>query len=114
MRGDGARNVNALPLPIGKLVRITLYKVASEAHFGGDRVQSLAPLGRRHLEMQPEGLLDCASRIEAGIERRSRVLVNHLHIASYVAKLSSVERGDLLTGKTDTAGRRFDHAQQAA
>src|SRR3982074_2350961 len=52
-RGDGARNVEALPLPIGKLVRIALYKVGSEAHFGDDRVQSLAPLGGRHLEMQP-------------------------------------------------------------
>ena len=31
MRGDGARNVDALPLPIGKLVRIALYKVGSIA-----------------------------------------------------------------------------------
>ena len=111
MRGDGARNVDALPLPNGKLVRIALYKVGSQAHFGDDRAQSLAPLGGRHLEMQPERFLDCAPHVEARIERRSWVLVDHLHGASRVAELPSVESGDLLAGKTDTASRRLDHAQ---
>jgi len=72
-------------------------------------VQSLAPLGGRHLEMQPERLLDCASRIDARIERRSWVLVDHLHGASRVARLPSVERGDLFAGETDTASRRLDY-----
>jgi hypothetical protein len=103
-----------LPLPKGKLVRISLYKVGSQTQFGDDRIQSLAPLGGHHLEMQPERLLDCASRAEARIERRSWVLVEHLHGASRVAKPPPVEGSDLLAGETDTASRRPDHAQQTA
>jgi len=114
MRGDGARNVDALPLPKGKLVRISLYRGGSQTQFGDDRVQSLAPLGGRHLEMQQERLLDCASRAEARIERCSWVLVDYLHGASRVAKPQPVERGDFLAGGTDTASRRLDHAQQTA
>ena len=110
VRGDGARNVDALPLPIRKLVRIALYKVGSQAHFGDDRIQSVAPLGGRHPEMQPERLLDCASHVAARIERRSWVLVDHLHGASRVAKLPPVECSDLPAGEADATSRRLDHA----
>jgi len=114
VRGDGACNVDALPLSIGKLVRISFYKVGSQVYLGYDFVQSLAPFGGRHLEMQPERLFDCASRVEARIERCGWVLVDHLHGASCVAKLPPVERGDLLAGEADTATCGLNHAQQAA
>src|SRR5579871_3013711 len=114
MDGDSARNVDALPLSIRKLVRIALQKVGAQPHFCYDLVQSNAPLGCRHFEMQPQRLLDCASRVEAGIERCSWVLVDHLHRPSGLSKLPSVERSDLLAGETDASICRLDHAQQAA
>jgi len=63
--------------------------------------------------MQPERLLDCASRIKARIERCSWVLINHLHGTSHGAKLPSAESGNLLTGEADTACCGFDRTQQA-
>jgi hypothetical protein len=48
MRGDGAQ-CRRVAVAEGKRVRIAVYKAGSQPHFGGDRVESLARLGGRHL-----------------------------------------------------------------
>jgi hypothetical protein len=110
-----AGNPDALSLASGKFVRVTVERRGVEPnHFEHGNHARSARRTRKPRFVNRERLADDRTNAHARIERRGRILKNHLHAASSRAKIVSFCREPVLSIKSNFAGIRCDEPQQDA
>src|SRR5205823_4389288 len=107
----GAREADALPLAAGELVREPAGGVGREP----DDAEQLADARRRlatsREPMGAERLADDPADAVAWVERRERILEDHLHPSAERAELALAQARDVLSVEEDPAVRRLVQTQ---
>src|SRR5207247_11075179 len=111
---DSARDVHALALAAAQLVRVAIGELGAEADLRQDVVHLLAPPVAVEVRVERQWLLDRLPDAEPWVERRRRILEDHLEVAPTAPERLGGERGQLLTVEVDPSGGRLDHPQHAA
>ena len=102
---DRAGEADALALSAGELVRVTARRVGGQA----DDLEQVADLRARLAPAReavgPQRLADDAADAVARVERRERILEDHLHPPAQRPQLVLAELGDVLAVEEDPAAR---------
>ena len=113
VRGQGARDADALPLSAGELVRIVrghLRIQAAHLHEAFDLLRALgAVCGQAEVV---DGLGDDVARAQARVQRGIGILPDELHLLDVGAALLGGEGGDVLSLVEDLAARRAVDVQK--
>ena len=111
--GEGPGDVDALALTPGELVGVAGAVSGPEAHQVEKLEHPVEDLLRCHLGVDPHRLADDAAYGVTGIQRRVRVLEDHLHTRSELAQLLLAEGRELDVAQPDLAGRRAMELQHS-
>src|SRR5215208_5185253 len=104
VNADGAGDANALTLAAGELVRVAVDEVGVEADLLEELARALAPVVEAEVAQR---LLDDAAHGHARVQRRVRVLEDHLDVAPQGPELAVAERGDVAAVEDELAVRRL-------
>ncbi len=109
-----AGDADALALAARELVGVAVQEFARQAdpfqQLGGALAALLAAVAAMHLER----LADQVPGVQARVERRVRILEDHLDVAPHRAHLLGRHVGDVLAGQADRAGARLHQLHQQA
>ena len=111
---ERAGDADALPLAAGELVRVAVREVRVETD---DLQELLHPLGLRlalREVMDLERLADDVADGHARVQRRVRVLEDHLHPAAHLAHLLAAELRELDAVELHLTGRRLVELEDGA
>ena len=107
------RDAHPLPLPAGELVRIAASHIRAQPHPVQQLRYAITPLlGGARQAVDKERLRDRGPHRHARVERRIRVLEDHLHLSSQRAQEPLRHPRDIRPVKRDRAGARLEQAQQ--
>ena len=108
------RQRDALELTPRELMRVAVDERAVEVHLVEEITDPLVALLAGHVEVLLERLPDVVGNRRPWVERRVRVLEDHLTGAAQRPQLRFGQTGDVVTGEDDTPRRGLDEAQRKA
>jgi hypothetical protein len=114
VHGEGARDTDALPLAAGELVRVARGRVGRKANDLEQLADALPHLAPRCEPMCAQRLAYDPPHAVAGVERRERVLEDHLHPPAQDAELALAEPRDVGPVEHDAPARRVVEPQDRA
>src|SRR5712692_3678186 len=89
------RDADSLPLPAGKLVRKTIYRIGAHPDHGQQLDDSIFFLPAAGKLMNLDSFTDDRPHPHPWIQRRVRILKHQLHLAAQCAKLGAAERREI-------------------
>ena len=115
LQGQRPRDADALPLTAGELVRVAVVVLRVQADGVHQPLDRGLAFGLGLLDaVDDEGVGDDRADRLARVQRRVRVLEDHLHLATQGLQLRALDRRDLAAVEVDRARRRVHQAQQQA
>ena len=112
---ERARDPDPLALAAGELVRVAARRVVAQPDLREQLVDARIALGGRFGELvDHERLGDRRADRHPRVERRVRVLEDHLHVAAHRAQLALRQPRDVGAVERDRAGARLEQAQDRA
>jgi hypothetical protein len=106
-------NPDPLPLPTGKLMRILFHRVFGQPDAQQHRDCAIAPFRTRKSRLvNRQGFRDNSPHPHPGIQRRKRILKDHLHLTPLYPQGFAAQPQQILAVKSDFAGVRLDQPQQ--
>ena len=112
--GERARDADALLLPAGELVRIAVDEALAEPDGFHQLADALALLFARGEAERLDRLGDDLPDRHARIERRVRILEDHLHVLPRAAQLRAGQLRNVDVAEHHAPARRFDQPQHRA
>ena len=113
LHGEGAREADALALPAGELVRVAMPELGPQADLLEERDDPLVERASPGDPVQPERLADDRSGRHPRVERRVRILEDHVHLAAQRPHLAAREVGDVGAEDADRPGGRLHEPRDA-
>src|SRR5207247_1899973 len=105
LHGERAGDPDALTLAARELVRVAVGEVRVETHHAQELLHPLGLLLALGEVMDLDWFADDVAHGHARIQRRVRILEDHLHTASHLAHLLAAELGELHAVEHDLPGR---------
>src|SRR2546421_684634 len=107
LHGERARDPNALALAARELVRVAVGEVRVQTHYAEQLLHAFGLLFAAREVMDLERLADDVAHGHSRIQRRIRVLEDHLHTAAHLPHVLAAEPRELDAVKLDFAGGRL-------
>jgi hypothetical protein len=111
---QGTRNSDALALTSGEFVGIARHRGIIHANGSQKFCHALAANFAAETVVDDERFGDDVLHAEARIERAERILKDDLHASAQSPEFSAASRHQIVTFEAETAGCRFDQAQDEA